>query len=119
MILSMKRFASTMVSCSTISVRPPTSSADTSCHLEISVGMALLVCGVDEERLDDGQRRERLIEHGGAAWFGEHQPAARPGECPGDAVGREMRLNRQVRAAGLEDREHPGHPVQIALGHHA
>jgi len=38
--------------------------------------MAFLVCGVDEERLDSGQRLERLIEHGGAAAFREQQPAA-------------------------------------------
>ncbi len=29
-----------------------------------------------------------------------------------------MRLDGQIRAAGLEDREHSGDPVQIALGHH-
>src|SRR5437773_1042353 len=29
-----------------------------------------------------------------------------------------MGLDRQVRAARLEDREHRGHPVQVALGHH-
>jgi len=29
-----------------------------------------------------------------------------------------MRLDRQVRAAGLEDREHRGHPVKVALGHY-
>ena len=28
-----------------------------------------------------------------------------------------MRLDRQVGAAGLEDREDGGHPVQIAFGH--
>src|SRR5213594_3158765 len=29
-----------------------------------------------------------------------------------------MRLDRQVRATGLEDREHRGHPVKVALGHY-
>ena len=29
-----------------------------------------------------------------------------------------MRLDRQVHATGLEDREDGGHPVQVALGHH-
>src|SRR2546427_10122918 len=29
-----------------------------------------------------------------------------------------MRLDRQVRATGLEDREHRGHPVEVALGHY-
>ena len=60
---------------------------------EIALGMALLVCRVDEERLDSGQRLERLIEHGGAAPLAEHEPAAGPGKRPRDAVGREMRLD--------------------------
>jgi hypothetical protein len=30
-----------------------------------------------------------------------------------------MRLDGQVRSARLEDREHGGHPVEIALGHDA
>ena len=29
-----------------------------------------------------------------------------------------MRLDRQVHPAGLEDRQHRRHPVQVALGHH-
>ena len=43
-------------------------------------------------------------------------PARR--ERGGDAVGREVRLDGQVDAAGLEDREDRRHPVQVALGHH-
>src|SRR5437879_13505517 len=30
-----------------------------------------------------------------------------------------MRLDGEVRATGLEDREDSGHPVQVALGHHS
>src|SRR5204863_9237444 len=66
-----------------------------------------------------GERVERLIEHGGATALGEYDPAACPGKRPGDALGREMRLDGQVGAARLEDGEHGDHPVQIALGHHA
>src|SRR5213594_4950827 len=65
------------------------------------------------------ERVERLIEHGGATAFGKYESAACTGKRPGDALGREMRLDGQVGAARLEDREHGGHPVQIALGHHA
>ena len=57
---------------------------------EIALGMAFLVCRVDEEHLDSGQRLERLIEHGGAAPLGEHELAAGPRKRPGDAVCREM-----------------------------
>src|SRR5206468_7705518 len=46
---------------------------------EIAVGMALLVCRGDEERLDSGERVERRIEHGGAAALGEYEPAGCPG----------------------------------------
>ena len=81
--------------------------------------MALLVGRVDEERLGAGQRLECPVEHRGAGALGQHEPAARAGERFRDALGREMRLDGQVRAAGLEDREHGGHPVQITLGHDA
>ena len=33
-------------------------------------------------------------------------------------IGREMRLDRQIDATGLEDREDGGQPIQIALGDH-
>jgi hypothetical protein len=36
-------------------------------------------CG-DEARLDSGHSLEGLIEHGGAAGFGQYQPALGPGE---------------------------------------
>src|SRR2546427_181936 len=84
---------------------------------EIAVGMALLVCRGDEERLDSGERVERRIEHGGAAALGEYEPAARPGKRPGDALGREMRLDGQISPARPADREHGGHPVQNSLRH--
>src|SRR5438067_8709863 len=69
---------------------------------EIVLGMALLVYRANKERLDSGQRRERLIERGGAAALGQHEPAAGAGERPRNAIGREMRLDGQVRAASFE-----------------
>ncbi len=36
-----------------------------------------------------------------------------------DALGRKVGLDRQIRAAGLENREHRGQPVEVPLGHHA
>src|SRR5947209_387097 len=45
---------------------------------EIAGRMALLVCRVDEELLDSGERVERRIEHGGATALGEYEPAACP-----------------------------------------
>ena len=60
---------------------------------EIALGMSLLVCRVDEERFDSGQRLEGLIEHGRAGPIGEHELAAGPGKRPGNAVGRKMRLD--------------------------
>src|SRR5438093_9121243 len=77
---------------------------------EIAGRMALLVCRVDEELLDSGERVERLIEHGGATAFGKYESAACTGKRPSDALGREMRLDGQVGAARLEDRQHGGHP---------
>src|SRR5437867_4436494 len=68
---------------------------------QIAGRMALLVCRVDEELLDSGQRVEGRIEHGGATALGEYEPAACPGKRPGDALGREMRLDGQVGAARL------------------
>jgi len=85
---------------------------------QIAVGMVFLVDGIEVEPLDSGQRLERTVERRRAAAFGQHEPAAGPGEHPRDAIGREMGLDRQVRAAGLEDPEHCSHPVQVALGHH-
>ena len=35
-----------------------------------------------------------------------------------DPIGRKRRLDRQIRATGLEDRDDGGHPVQVPLGHH-
>ena len=87
-------------------------------NAEITLGMVLLVGRVDEERLDSGQRVQGLVERGGAAGFGQHEPAPGTGERGRDAIGREMRLDGQVHATGLEDREDGGHPVQVALGHH-
>src|SRR5207245_4666234 len=86
-------------------------------NAEIAVEVSLLVRGVNEQCLDAGQRLERLIEHGGTGPFGEHEAAAGTGERLRDAVGREMRLDGQVGAAGLEDRQHGRQPVQIALGY--
>ena len=85
---------------------------------EVLLGVVLRVGRVDEQRLDSGQRVEGLVERGGAAAFGQHEPALGTGERRRDAIGREMRLDGQVHAAGLEDRKDGGHPVQIALGHH-
>src|ERR1051326_3525479 len=63
------------------------------------------VCLVYEERLNHttpypvplpigwGEGEERLIEHGDAAALGENEPPARPGNRPGDALGREMRVD--------------------------
>src|SRR5262245_64176763 len=69
---------------------------------EIAVGMVLLVSCVDEECLNSGLRVDRLVERSSAATFGQHQPATGAGEHPRDALGREMRLDGQVRATGLE-----------------
>src|SRR3989449_4917666 len=64
---------------------------------EIAVGMVLLVGRVDEERLDSGQRVERVVERSGAAAFGQHEPAGGAGERPRDAIGREMRDRKSTR----------------------
>ena len=37
---------------------------------------------------------------------------------PRDPVGGQVRLDREVDAPGLEDREHRRHPVEVALGGH-
>ena len=60
---------------------------------EIALGMAPVVCRFDKECLNSGQRCESLTKRGGAAAFSEHEPTVGPGKCPGDAVGREMRLD--------------------------
>ena len=81
-------------------------------------GWSLGVDLVDEEFLDAGQGVESLVEADGAARLAQHEPAPGTGQRGRDAVGREMRLDGQVRATGLEDRQNGGHPVQVALGHH-
>ena len=85
---------------------------------EVLLGVVLLVGRVDEQRLDSGQGVEGLVERGGAAAFGQHEPALGAGERLGDATGREVGLDGEVHATGLEDREDGGHPVEVALGHH-
>ena len=72
----------------------------------------------DEQPLDPRQPIEGLVEGGGAAALGEHQPAAGAGECGRHAGGREVRLQRQVRDPCLQDPQDGGHPVQVALRHH-
>ena len=57
-----------------------------------------------------------LIEGGGAAAFGEHHPGPGPRERSGDSVGREVRLDRQICASGLEDADDSGHPLQVPFG---
>src|SRR5207245_5531808 len=69
---------------------------------EIAVGMVLLVCCVDEQRFDAGERVERLVERRRPAAFGQNEPAAGSREGPRDAIGGEMRLDPEVRAPGLE-----------------
>ena len=71
-----------------------------------------------EERPDGGHAVQGRAERGRAARFGQHELAPGPGQRPGDAVGREVRLDGQVHPAGLEDRQDGGHPVQVAFGHH-
>lgn len=85
---------------------------------EIVFGMVLLVRGVHEQRAHAGQRFDRLAQGRRAAGFGQHQFAVGPAQRGRDAVGREMRLDRQVDTARLEHGEHGGHPVQIAFGDH-
>ena len=85
---------------------------------EIAVGMVLLVRRFDEQRLDVGQRREGLVQGGSAGGFGQHETAAGAGQHRRNPISREMRLDRQIHATGLEDREHSGQPIQVALGHH-
>ena len=65
-----------------------------------------------------GHGGQRLVERGGAARLGQHQPALGARERGRDPVGREVRLDRQVHPAGLEDGDDGGHPVQVALGDH-
>src|SRR5881409_1067468 len=62
-------------------------------HTEIVGRMPLIVCGVDQELLDSGDRIERLIEYGRATAFGEYESTACPGKRPGNALGREVRLD--------------------------
>src|SRR5438309_3240871 len=81
--------------------------------------MTFRVWRVDEELLDVREGFECLGEHRGAAAFGQHEPGASSRERPSDAVGGEMRLHGQVRAASLEDREYRSQPVQITLRHYS
>ena len=85
---------------------------------EIPIGVVLVAGRVDRQRLDAGQRAEGRLQGGGAAGLGQHQPAPGPGQRGRDPAGREMRLDGQVHAARLEDRQDGGHPAQVALGHH-
>ncbi|EXU87243.1 hypothetical protein P354_37425 [Streptomyces noursei PD-1] len=77
--------------------------------------VAAVAGGVDVERADVGQGGQGRVEGAGAAAFGQHEPALGAGEHGGDAVGREVRLDGEVDAAGLEDGQHGGHPVQCAF----
>ncbi len=85
---------------------------------EVTAVVAFGVGGAGEHRLDPGQRAQRGLQRGGAAQLGQHQAAAGPAQRGRDAVGWEVRLDRQVHPAGFEHREHRGHPVQVAPGHH-
>ena len=74
---------------------------------------------MDVQPLDSaGGDLESLIKSAGAALFGEHEPTLRAAQRPGDAIGREMRLDRQIHPARLEDRQDGRQPIQIALRHH-
>ena len=65
-----------------------------------------------------GTRAEATVERGRAAGLGEGEPAARAAQHGGDAVGREVRLDREVGATRPEDGEHRRHPVESAPGDH-
>jgi hypothetical protein len=69
----------------------------------------------DQERLDIGQRLKGLVHSGGAARFGQHQTATGTRQHPPNAISREMWLDRQVDATGLENRQNRGQPIQISL----
>ncbi len=71
----------------------------------------------DEQPPGSGERGERPVQPSGAAGCGEHVRAVGAGEHRADAAGRVMRVDGQVHAAGLEDAEHAGRPVEVALGH--
>ncbi len=58
------------------------------------------------------------VQRRGAPGLGQDEAASGTGHRPRDTVGGEMRLDRQVCAAGLEDREDGGEPVEVALRHH-
>ena len=51
--------------------------------------------------------------------LGEHQLRAGARDHLRNALGRKVGLDWQIRAAGLENREHCGQPVEVPLGHHA
>ena len=87
-------------------------------HAEVAAGVVLLVGRPDEQHLDSRPGIEGLAQRGGAARLGQDQLAPGPGQHGADAVGREMRLDGQVHAAGLEHRQDGRDPVQGALGHH-
>jgi hypothetical protein len=71
----------------------------------------------DEEALDPSYGVKCLVEVRAAVGLRQDEPGLRPDEDRCDAVGREVRLQRQVHAAGLEDRQHGRHPVEVALHH--
>ena len=85
---------------------------------KIAVAMILLEGSIDKKRLGIRQRCEGLVQGGGAAGFGQHQTAAGAGKHRHNAIGREMRLDRQIHTTGLEHREHGSQPIQIPLRHH-
>lgn len=50
--------------------------------------------------------------------LGEDEVVVRAGEDRPDAPGREVRLDRQIHTARLEDAQHGGQPVEVALHEH-
>ena len=84
----------------------------------VRVGVVVGVGSLDQDPLHGGQGGEGLVECGGAARFSEHQGALGATQGVGDPVAGQVRLDRQVGAAGFEDRDDRGHPVQVAFGGH-
>ena len=85
---------------------------------EVRGAVVLRVGGVDRQRLDVRHRLKGLVEVRSAALLGEHQPAPGARQRGGDALGRKVGLDGEVHPSGLEHRQHRGHPVEVALGHH-
>ncbi len=83
---------------------------------EVAVVVRFRVRRVDQQLLASGQTVQRLVEGVGAAGFGQDQPAPRPRQRCRDTAGREVRLDRQIRAPRLEHRQRRRQPVEVAFG---